>query len=67
MMFYTFALDKEAQKMCTIVTPFGPFKYIQVPMGLVNSPVFAQARMDHYPPESTAVVIMCMGLFCVMD
>ena len=27
MMFHTFALDKEAQKMCTIVTPFGPFTY----------------------------------------
>ena len=29
MMFYIFALDNEAQKMCTIVTPFGPFKYIK--------------------------------------
>ena len=41
MMFYTFALDEEAQKMCAIVTPFGPFKYNKVPMGLVNSPAFA--------------------------
>ena len=46
MMFYTFALDEEAQNMCTIVTLFGPCKYNKVPMGLVNSPVFAQARME---------------------
>ena len=45
MMFYTFALDEEAQKMCTIVTSFGLFKYNKVPMGLVISPAFAQARM----------------------
>ena len=37
MLFYTFALGEEAQKMCTIVTPFGPFKYNKVPMALVNS------------------------------
>ena len=46
MMFYTFALDKKAQKMCTIVTPFSPFRYNKVPMGLVNSPAFVQARME---------------------
>ena len=46
MIFYTFALDEEAQNRCTIVTPFGPLKYIKVPMGLVNSPAFAQGRME---------------------
>ena len=46
MMFYTFALDDEAQKMCTIVISFGPFKYNKVPMDLANSPAFAQVRME---------------------
>ena len=42
MMFYTFPLDDESSKLCIIVTtPFGPFQYNSVPVGLVNSPVFA--------------------------
>ena len=46
MMFYTSLLDDESSKMCTIVTPFGPFQYNRVLMGLVNSPAFVQSRMD---------------------
>ena len=46
MMLYTFPLDDENSKLCTIVTPFGPSQYNRVPMGLVNSPAFAQSRME---------------------
>ena len=65
MMFYTFALDEESQKMCTIVTPFGPFKYKKVPMRLVNSPAFAQARMEEVLRgiDDTEVYIDDIGVF----
>ena len=65
MMFYTFALNEEAQKMCTIVTPFGPFKCNKVPIGLVNSPAFAQARMEEVLRgiDDTEVYIDDIGVF----
>ena len=46
MQYYTFELEKNNWKLCTIVTPFGPYCYDRAPMGLVNSPGFAQARME---------------------
>ena len=46
MQFCTCCLDKENSKLCTIVTPFGPFCYNRVSMGLNTTPGYAQARME---------------------
>ena len=32
--------------LCVIVTPFGKYRYLRLPMGLVNSPAWAQAAME---------------------
>ena len=32
--------------MCVITTPFGNYRYERAPMGLRNTPAFAQARME---------------------
>ena len=46
MQYYTFELDEEIRKLCTIVTLFGPLCHNRIPMGLKTSPGYAQAQME---------------------
>ena len=44
--YYTIKLNPDAQTLCTIVLPWGKYKYKRLPMGVAGSPDIFQAKMS---------------------
>ena len=42
--YYTLRLDPDAQKVCTLITPWGKYKYLRLPMGVMCAPDIFQNR-----------------------
>ncbi len=45
--YYTIRLDPDAQKICTIVLPWGKYSYQHLPMGMAGSPDIFQEKMSN--------------------
>ena len=44
--YYAIKLDPQAQKLCTLITPWGKYKYLRLPMGLSGAPDIFQEKMS---------------------
>ena len=44
--YYTIRLDPDAQKYCTLITPWGKYKYLRLPMDLSGAPDIFQDKMS---------------------
>ena len=44
--YYTIRLDPDAQKICTIMFPWGMYSYLRLPMGITGSPDIFHAIMS---------------------
>ena len=44
--YYTIRLDRTAQDICTIITPWGKYAYTHLPMGLSCAPDIFQQKMS---------------------
>ena len=45
--YYTIRLDKEAQNLCTIIFPWGKYRYKRLPMGINCAPDIFQEKMSN--------------------
>ena len=44
--YYTIRLDPYAQKICTIILPWGKYYYMRLPMGIAGAPYIFQEKMS---------------------
>jgi Reverse transcriptase (RNA-dependent DNA polymerase) len=44
--YYHIILDKESSYLCTMILPWGKYRYCRLPMGLIGSPDIFQAIIN---------------------
>ena len=53
--YYTIRLDADAQKICTIILPWGKYSYLRLPMGIAGLPEIFKKKW--------LVLWMCWNLY----
>ena len=46
MVYYRISINNQASNLCTIILPWGKYKYKRLPMGICNSPDIFQEKMN---------------------
>ena len=44
--YYTIWLNPDVQQICTVITPWGKYKYLRLPMGISCAPDIFQEKMS---------------------
>ena len=64
MQYYTFQLDDDSSKLCTIATPFGMYRYNRLPMGINQAPDIAQQVMEQVLRDIQDIEIYIDDIAC---
>ena len=63
--YNTIRLDPDAQKICTIVLPWGKYSYLRLPMGITGSPDFSQEKMSSLMQMLSYIKVYLDGLLVI--
>ena len=65
--YYTIRLDPNAQKICTIIFPWGKYSYLRLPMGIAGSPDIFQAKMSELMDPLEFVRAYLDDILCITN
>ena len=65
--FYTIPLDKESQKICTTVTPWGKYAHLRMPMGIASAPDMFQSIMNEILGDLPYVLVYINDVLCLQE
>jgi hypothetical protein len=63
--YYTFRLDPDASKICTIIFPWGKYSYKRLPMGIAGSHDIFQGKMSELMESFEYVRAYLDDLLCI--
>ena len=65
--YYHIPLDKETQKLCTTVLPWGKYSYERLPMGIATSPDIFQKAMNTIFGDLDSVFVYLDDILILSD
>ena len=65
--YYTIRLNPDAQHLCTIITPWGKYKYKRLPMGISTAPDIFQNKMSDLMRELEFVRVYLDDLLIITN